>query len=113
MHIRTHLALTYMWIYSALLLDIQQVSSSTQLTVLDVQDNVSKLTRQYELDRLDNRHRGLLQRLSPVNPEQSHKVTLSLHQEDTSDWIRDTNEVLEWKGSNGSCLWLNGLRQSH
>jgi hypothetical protein len=95
-----------------MLLDIQEVSSSIQVGVAAIGEDVSKLTSQYEIDRLDGRQRLLLQWLSPVDPEQSHKVALQLHQEGTSEWILDSKEVLEWISSTSSCLWLSGFRMS-
>jgi hypothetical protein len=94
---------------AALLLDIQEVSSSVQSGVLNVQEDVSTLKRQYEIDRLDGRQKKLLQWLSPVDPEQSHKVAQQLHQEGTGEWIIHSQEISEWKSGHNHCLWLSGL----
>jgi hypothetical protein len=58
------------------------------------------------------KQKDIVRWLSPVDPWETHEAAVQTHYSGTGDWFLESNEYLEWQGSDKSDLWLSGFRKS-
>lgn len=59
---------------------------------------------------LEEKHRTLLKRLSPVDSTLNHELASSLQQEGTGKWFLRSEAFKTWLEKDNDFLWLRGIR---
>ncbi|KAB5539312.1 hypothetical protein GE09DRAFT_313769 [Coniochaeta sp. 2T2.1] len=81
------------------------VSTETIQEMHQVKQTVEEMSNSLSADRRHAIHKWL----ESTDPSGIHQTTLSLHKDQTSDWVLRTTEWAAWLAGQSRCLWIRGI----